>query len=138
MKALVYTGPKTLSYRDEPDPRSRAGEALIRIEAVGICGSDLHAYLGHDQRRPPPLILGHEATGRVVEGRLAGRLVAINPLISCGECSDCLGGRANLCSGRQIISMPPRQGAFAEYVTVPQGNLVEVPYNLNACQAALS
>ena len=60
MKALVYTGAETLAYRDVPDPAPVADEALIRVESVGICGSDMHAFLGHDDRRPAPLILGHE------------------------------------------------------------------------------
>jgi L-iditol 2-dehydrogenase len=138
MKALVYTGPQALALRDEPDPSPAADEVLVRIEAVGICGSDMHAYLGHDERRPAPLILGHEAAGRVVEGRLAGRSVTINPLVTCGRCADCLGGRANLCAERQIISMPPRQGAFAEFVALPERNLVEVPEGMSPTVAALA
>ena len=67
MKALVYTGPESLEYRDEPDPVSRT-DTLVRIEACGICGSDMHAYLGHDERRNAPLILGHEAAGEVLDG----------------------------------------------------------------------
>ncbi len=63
MKALVYTDTLEVQYRDEPDPVPGPGEALIQIEAVGICGSDMHAYHGHDARRVPPLILGHEAVG---------------------------------------------------------------------------
>ena len=55
MKALVYTDVETLTYRDAPDPEPGAGEALIRVESVGICGSDMHAWLGHDNRRPAPL-----------------------------------------------------------------------------------
>ncbi|HEY5719192.1 MAG TPA: alcohol dehydrogenase catalytic domain-containing protein [Gammaproteobacteria bacterium] len=138
MKALVYTGPQALAFRDEPDPAPAADEVTVRIEAVGICGSDMHAYLGHDERRPAPLILGHEAAGRVVDGRLAGRRVTINPLVTCGVCADCLGGRANLCGQRQIISMPPRQGAFAEFVALPERNLVEVPEGMDAAVAALA
>ena len=138
MKALVYTANEEMTYRDEPEPNPDSGDALIAIDSVGICGSDMHAYLGHDERRPAPLILGHEAAGRVVEGRLGGRRVTINPLVTCGRCADCLGGRANLCAERQIISMPPRQGAFAEYVAMPERNLVEVPEGMSASVAALA
>jgi hypothetical protein len=64
MKALVYTGPETLAYRDVADPVvARDGEVMVRIDSVGICGSDMHAFLGHDERRPAPLILGHEVSG---------------------------------------------------------------------------
>jgi threonine dehydrogenase-like Zn-dependent dehydrogenase len=91
-----------------------SGECLVRVEAVGICGSDMHAYLGHDERRPAPLILGHEAAGVVVDGPLQGKRVTVNPLATCGKCRACLSGRNNLCPNRQILSMVPRQGAFAE------------------------
>ena len=138
MKALVYTHPKGMSFRTEPDPRPGPGDALVRVEAVGICGSDMHAYLGHDERRPAPLILGHEACGIVENGRLAGKRVTLNPLVTCTICNDCLGGRSHLCAQRQIISMPPRPGAFADYVTIPERNLVEVPDGMPPSVAALS
>ena len=77
MKALVYTGVETLDYADAPRPRPGEGEDLIRIHASGICGSDMHAYLGHDDRRPAPLVLGHEAAGIVLGGPDDGRRVTI-------------------------------------------------------------
>ena len=138
MKALVYEGQKTVQFKDVADPAPQEGESLIRIEAVGICGSDMHAFLGHDERRPPPLILGHEASGVVVEGARPGLRVAINPLVSCGHCIDCRAGRGNLCADRQIISMPPRQGAFAEMTAIPDRNLFEVPDDLSSSVAALT
>jgi threonine dehydrogenase-like Zn-dependent dehydrogenase len=61
MKALVYTQPNALVLRNEAEPTPRNDEVLVRVDAVGICGSDMHAYHGHDSRRPPPLVLGHEA-----------------------------------------------------------------------------
>jgi len=127
MKALIYTGPSTLAYADSADPNPQGGEALIKVDSIGICGSDMHAYLGHDDRRPAPLILGHEAAGIVVGGEKDGQRVTINPLVTCGECSACLSGRDNLCPDRQIISMPPRQGGFAEYLSMPMANLGEIP-----------
>jgi threonine dehydrogenase-like Zn-dependent dehydrogenase len=138
MKALVYNGPKILSYQDAKVSQPKMGEALVRVEAVGICGSDMHAYLGHDERRPAPLILGHEACGIVVDGKHTGKRVAINPLVTCGACGDCLDGRENLCAEREIISMPPRQGAFAEFVTIPERNLVLVPEGMSPSVAALT
>lgn len=138
MKALVYTGPETLSFRDEPEPARQPGDVLVRVDAVGICGSDMHAYRGHDDRRPAPLILGHEAAGTVLEGPMADRRVVLNPLVTCGACPACLSGRENLCADRQILSMAPRQGAFAELVAIPERNLVPVPDGMNAATAALA
>lgn len=137
MKALVYTGPESLEYRDEPDPVSQS-DTLVRIEACGICGSDMHAYLGHDERRNAPLILGHEAAGEVLDGPMAGKRVAINPLVTCGTCDACVGGRPNLCTSRQIISMMPRPGAFAELVTIPLSNIIELPDDMAYEVAALT
>ncbi|MEL6234689.1 MAG: alcohol dehydrogenase catalytic domain-containing protein, partial [Pseudomonadota bacterium] len=96
MKALVYTGPKAMQHRDAPDPVAGPGEHLIRIDAVGICGSDMHAYLGHDDRRPAPLILGHEAAGVIEGGLRDGERVTINPLVTCGQCHYSRTGRENL------------------------------------------
>ena len=138
MKALVYTAPESLKFSDFPDPRPDDDGCLIRIESVGICGSDMHAFLGHDDRRPAPLILGHEGSGTIVGGPRAGERVTINPLVTCGECRACRSGRDNLCATRQIISMPPREGAFAELVSIPERNLVTVPGHISSDQAALA
>jgi threonine dehydrogenase-like Zn-dependent dehydrogenase len=138
MKAVVYTGPNALEWRDEPEPLPRNDEVLVRVDAVGICGSDMHAYHGHDSRRPPPLVLGHEAAGSIVTGPNAGRRVAVNPLVNCGVCEFCLDGRPHLCPSRELLSMPPRAGAFAELVRVPERNLVVIPEKFDATKAALT
>ena len=137
MTALVYDGPKAVSYREVPDPIPGQDNLLIKITAVGICGSDMHAYLGHDDRRPAPLILGHEAAGTISGGDRNGERVTINPLVSCGTCWACCNGRENICPNREIISMPPREGAFAQYVTMPEQNLVTVPSDYYLQKAAL-
>ncbi|MBI1383373.1 MAG: alcohol dehydrogenase catalytic domain-containing protein [Rhizobiales bacterium] len=137
MEALVYTGPEALEVRDVARPEA-AGECVVAVEACGICGSDMHAYLGHDPRRPAPLVLGHEAAGTVVEGPRKGERVTINPLVTCGTCPACTGGRSNLCRSRQIISMPPRPGAFAELVRIPERNLVTLPDGMPFLAAALT
>lgn len=136
MKALVYTGPGQLEYREVAEAEAAPGEVLVAVEAVGICGSDLHAWQGHDARRPPPLILGHEAAGIVLGGAQDGARVTVNPLVTCGTCPDCLAGRDNLCPDRQILSMPPRAGAFAERIAIPARNLVHLPKGLPAHHAA--
>ena len=134
MKALIYTAPSALEFADAPDPARQAGDALIKVDSVGICGSDMHAFLGHDERRPAPLILGHEVAGTTAEGKR----VTVNPLVVCGECAYCTGGRDNLCAHRQIISMPPRAGGFAEFLSMPEDNLIAVPDDVDLEQAALA
>ncbi|QMU58524.1 MAG: alcohol dehydrogenase catalytic domain-containing protein [Boseongicola sp.] len=138
MKALVYTGPEQLEIRDVDQPQPGEGEHLVRIEAVGICGSDMHAFLGHDDRRPAPLTLGHEAAGTITGGPRDGERVTINPLVSCGTCEACQLGHDNICANRQIISMPPRQGAFAQFVAMPASNLVTVPDDISFDRASLA
>ena len=137
MKALVYTDRERTEFRDEPTPSPGPGDALVAVEAVGICGSDMHAWHGHDPRRVPPLILGHEAAGVVLEGDKPGQRVVLNPLISCGQCDYCSGGRANLCQARELIGMR-LPGAFAEQVAIPERNLIPVPDRIGSAQAALT
>ncbi len=138
MKALVYADVEKLDYRYVPDPQPQSGQQLILIMASGICGSDMHAFLGHDERRPAPLILGHEAAGIISGGPRDGERVTINPLVACGSCRACVAGRDNLCPDRMIISMPPREGAFAECVVIQDNNLVTVPDHVPLAKAALA
>jgi alcohol dehydrogenase len=136
MKALVYTALEEVVYRDEPDPVAIDGEVVLKIDAVGICGSDLHAYHGHDPRRVPPLILGHEFAGTIVAGPGKGRPTTGNPLIACGTCEFCVQGRNNLCANRSMIGMT-RAGAFAEYLSIPSSALVDIPQGMDPVKAAV-
>ena len=135
MKALILENPEQLALRDAPQPETNNGEKVVRVAATGVCGSDMHGYLGHDARRIPPLILGHETAGEVVG---EGVQVIVNPLVVCGECQYCKSGRDNICPQREIISMPPREGAFAEYVAMPPRNLIPLPASLTPQQGALA
>lgn len=137
MKALVYTHPFEMRYDDQDEPQAQPGDALVDIRAAGICGSDMHAFHGGDPRRNPPLILGHEAAGLCATGSHAGQPVAINPLISCGQCEYCGQGRFNLCPNRTMIGMT-RPGAFAERVAIPERNLTVLPEHMNPVHAALA
>lgn len=103
MKALVYTNPNEVQLQERPYPTVAEGEVVLEIDAVGICGSDMHAYHGHDPRRKPGLVLGHEFAGTVVDGPGKGRRVTGNPLITCGTCDYCVQGRDNLCSNRTLL-----------------------------------
>jgi threonine dehydrogenase-like Zn-dependent dehydrogenase len=137
MKALVYTATNEVVYRDEPDPVPGEGEVLIKVAASGICGSDMHAYHGKDARRVPPLILGHEVAGTVASGPRAGTPVVINPLMTCGRCALCEQGDSHLCAGRELIGMR-RAGAYAEYVTIAESNVIELPTGMSFVSAALT
>ncbi len=137
MKALVYTDTNQVIYRDEPDPVPSAGDVLVKVEATGICGSDMHAYHGKDPRRVPPLILGHEVAGNLVSSPDAGRRVVINPLITCGSCEACDTGHSNLCAARELIGMR-LAGAYAEYVAIPERNLIDLSEEISFVEASLT
>src|ERR1700751_1908355 len=138
MKALVYTEPNVLFCREEPEPTPGNDEVLVRVEAVGLSGADMHPYHGQDSRRPPPFVLGHEAAGLVVSGPGRGARVAVNPLVPCGVCDWGLEGRPHLCPSRKLLSVPPRAGGFAERVRVPEANAVNIPEGLDSTKAALT
>lgn len=136
MNALFYTNPHEMAYRAAPDPTVTEGELLVSITAAGICGSDMHAYHGHDARRVPPMVLGHEAAGVILNGAQAGQQVALNPLITCGDCFYCELGRTNLCANRTMLGMS-RQGAMAEQVTIPAAFALPTAPNMNPIHASL-
>ena len=141
MHALVYTQPNEVRVLDRPYPQMAEGEVIIKIEAAGICGSDMHAYHGQDPRRNPGLVLGHEFAGTVVESQAdsiaVGDRVSGNPSITCGVCDNCLQGRSNLCSDRTMVGMT-RPGAFAEYMSIPAASLIKLPGDIATDAAALT
>ena len=141
MQALVYTGTNKIDFREEKDPIAKPGETLIKVKASGICGSDMHAYHGNDERRIPPLILGHEVSGTSLDGKYKNKDVVINPLISCEKCDYCNNQREHLCPERTMIGMSTpikREGGLAELVSVPEKNIFEVPKKLSIKEAALA
>ena len=141
MHALVYTGTQKLVYREEKNPKIINGESIVKVSASGICGSDMHAYHGNDDRRVPPLILGHEISGTIDQGNFAGKDVILNPLITCGKCNYCADGREHLCGKRIILGMNKpieRQGGFAEYVSIPDKNIYELPKKLDMKEAPIA
>ena len=141
MQALVYTDIQTLIYREEKNPNLVDEESIIKVVASGICGSDMHAYHGNDERRIPPLILGHEVSGVIDKGKEIGKKVVLNPLITCGACNYCINKKEHLCPKRIILGMNrpiERQGGFAEYVSIPDKNIYELPKNLDMKEAPIA
>ncbi|WP_327158884.1 alcohol dehydrogenase catalytic domain-containing protein [Streptomyces tubercidicus] len=146
MRAAVLHGPGQLSLAERPVPEPGPGEVLVRVEAVGTCGSDVHYYrhgrIGDFVVREP-LVLGHEAAGTVVacgpgaDPRRMGRRVSIEPGTPCGSCGECRPGRYNLCPDMRFLATPPVDGAFCEYLAVHQDFAHEVPDCLTIEDAAL-
>jgi L-iditol 2-dehydrogenase len=130
-----------------PMPEIGDDDALVRVRACGVCGSDIHGYDGSTGRRIPPLVMGHEAAGiiervgRSVRGFAAGERVTFDSTVSCGNCDFCRRGQINLCDNRTVLGVScgdyRRHGAFAEYVAVPARILYRLPDNLPFEHAAL-
>ena len=147
MKALVLEEYNKLVYKDMPTPQIKDNEVLIEVKACGICGSDVHGMDGSSGRRHTPLIMGHEASGVVVERGSAvrefgqGDRVTFDSTIYCASCFYCRQGLINLCDNRRVLGVSPpeyrQHGAFAEYVAVPEHILYRLPDSLSFVQAAM-
>jgi L-iditol 2-dehydrogenase len=147
MKALVLQEYKKFAIEDLPQPAPQPGEVVVRVRSCGICGSDVHGMDGSTGRRIPPLVMGHEAAGVIaavgpgVTAWKPGDRVTFDSTVYCGECWYCKRGEVNLCENRQVLGVScgdyRRQGAFAEYVAVPQRILYRLPDNLTFDQAAM-
>src|ERR1700675_1869540 len=120
--------------QDVVRPEAVDGENEIAVMAAGICGSDISGFLGHSRRRIPPMVLGHELVGR----RLDGMRVVVNPLINCGRCTACLSGAQNLCSNWRLLGMDRTAGCYAEFVSVPESQIYEVPGELTDARAVMA
>jgi len=148
MKALQFQGVgEPLRLADVPRPVAETGGLVFKVKACGICGSDVHGWDGSTGRRIPPLVMGHEAAGEVdalgsaVKGYREGERVTFDSTVSCGTCFFCTQGSINLCDNRQVLGVAcqefQRNGAFAEYVLVPQNILYKLPDSLPFEHAAL-
>lgn len=136
MNALFFTAPLEMAYREAAPQQLGAGEVRVQVEAAGICGSDMHAYHGHDVRRKPGLILGHEVCGTIIEGERLGERVVLNPLMTCQNCSHCKRGRTNLCPNRTMIGMT-RPGGMADEVVLPAANAITISSKISSAHASL-
>jgi len=147
MKVLLLSQYKHLEIAELPEPAPGPGEVLVRVAACGICGSDVHGYDGSSGRRIPPIVMGHEAAGRIaavgsgVKGFAAGDRVTFDSTIYCGACGPCRRGEVNLCDSRQVLGVScsdyRRAGAFAEYIVVPSRIVYRLPDNLSFAEAAM-
>jgi threonine dehydrogenase-like Zn-dependent dehydrogenase len=144
MRALVYTGPGRVEIQDVAKPSAGPGDVLLQIQTAAVCGSDIHGFLGHSERRKPGLVLGHEAVATIaevhpsVEGWKAGQRVVVNPLITCGRCAACLAGRQNLCASWKVLGLDRVQGTYAEFVALPVSCLYPFPEGLSEQEAVLT
>lgn len=142
MKALVYAAPNQMEVQDMPEPVPGADEVLIQVAAAAVCGSDVHGFQGRSRIRVPPMVMGHEFTGRVrslgaeVQGLSIGQRVVIQPLLSCGQCVYCRNGHTNACPQRRLIGAH-EPGAFAQYVIVPSKVVYPLPDSLSDVEGAL-
>jgi L-iditol 2-dehydrogenase len=147
MQAMLLTEYMHLEMVEMAEPAIGPDDVLVRVRACGICGSDVHGLDGSTGRRIPPLVMGHEAAGEVVEcganvtDLAPGERVTFDSTVYCGRCFFCARGEVNLCDNREVLGVSPgpyrRHGAFAEYVAVPRRIMYRLPDNLSYEQAAL-
>ncbi len=148
MKALVLEEYNKLVYKDVPVPEIKSNEVLVKVSACGICGSDVHGLDGSTGRRIPPMIMGHEAsgiismTGKDVKKWKPGDRVTFDSTVYPLDDWFTLGGMYNLSDNREVIGVSPgeykRDGAFAEYIAIPQHILYRIPENVTFEQAAMT
>lgn len=130
MKTITCTTPGTFASTDEPVPERKAGEALIKIKRIGICGTDIHAFAGRQPFFNYPRVLGHELSGEIQEidanehGLAVGDPVAIVPYLGCGTCIACRNGRTNCCTDINVLGVHS-DGGMREYISVPVEYLIK-------------
>lgn len=147
MQALLLKEYRRIELVESARPQIEAGEVLIRVAACGICGSDVHGFDGSTGRRIPPLIMGHEAAGVIehaapdVLGLAPGDRVTFDSTVYCGECFFCRLGQVNLCNNRRVLGVScddyRRNGAFADYISVPARIVYHLPDQLTFEHAAM-
>jgi L-iditol 2-dehydrogenase len=141
VKALRLHGPEDLRLHEEPDPAPATGEVLVRVTAVGLCGSDRHWLLEGgigDAELEHPLVLGHEFAGVVAAGRREGEHVAVDPAIPCGACDLCADGLEHLCADVRFAGHGVTDGALRTLLAWPDRLVHRVPGSLTDIEAALA
>ena len=147
MQAAELIAPLTFRLTDMPIEDPEPGEVQVRIEAVGVCGSDLHAYSEGAVGSTPnvyPMVLGHEPAGTIVKtgagvtGLAAGDRGALEPALYCYHCEFCLSGHHNVCANIRFLSNPHHPGFFRELVNLPAANFLPIPAGISFDQATLA
>jgi L-iditol 2-dehydrogenase len=147
MRAAELIAPLTFRLTDMPIGNPGPGEVQVRIEAVGVCGSDLHSYSEGAVGGTPnvyPMLLGHEPAGRIVKtgagvtGFAAGDRGALEPALYCYHCEFCLSGHHNVCANIRFLSNPHHPGFFRELVNLPVANFLPIPAGMSFAEAALA
>ncbi|MDB4273540.1 galactitol-1-phosphate 5-dehydrogenase, partial [Akkermansiaceae bacterium] len=148
MKVLELIAPSEFVVSEKPKPSPGAGEVLVKVACCGICGSDVHGMDNSSGRRIPPMVMGHEASGVIVElgedvsGWNLDDRVSFDSMVFCGSCEFCERGETNLCNERQVMGVScdefKRDGAFAEWVIVPARILEKIPEGLSFEEAAFT
>lgn len=147
MQTLVWEAPRVMAMREQAQPALQPGEVLVKVAFAGICGSELSGYLGHNTLRVPPLVMGHEFAGEVMDldaeaqahhpNLKPGQRVTVNPLTYCGRCAYCQRGANHLCPSRRLIGAH-RPGAYAEYVAAPAELVLPLPEAMSLRLGALT
>jgi L-iditol 2-dehydrogenase len=147
MQAAELIAPRTLRLTNMPIEDPGPGEIQVRIEAVGVCGSDLHAYCEGGVGSTPnvyPMVLGHEPAGKVVKtgagvsGLAAGDRGALEPALYCYRCEFCLSGHHNVCANIRFLSNPRHPGFFRELINLPAVNFLPIPTGMSFDEATLA
>ena len=146
MKAIVFNGPWNMTLEDLPKPIPESDQVLLKVEAVGICGSDVHGFTGESGRRLPGMVMGHEVCGRIIErgdhvdSLNIGDQVTVFNIMSCGTCDFCTQGREQLCAVKKIIGVvnTGKWGAMAEYLTYPADGLFRINEEIDPAIALLA
>ncbi len=143
MKAISYQGKNVVDVVDIPIPQATGDNVLIKVDCAGICGTDLAIVAGKHPRATPPLVMGHEFAGTIVDlppdapsHLQIGDRVTANPLLACGTCYVCRAGLPHVCRNLRLIGIDT-DGAFSEFVLVKGGSVLKIPPDLSDVEAAL-
>ncbi len=144
MKSVMLVGKRSIEIRDIPVPNLNAGEALIEVEYVGVCGAEISWWASAGDSSGLPCVLGHEFSGIITsihgdgEGFIVGDRVTADPLIACGKCSYCLRRQTNLCDSLKLMGLYGYPGVFCEYVSLPLNRLYAISAQASARNSVLA